>query len=753
MEPLLNRIRVRNMSSQTLKQRLKVCVATCNRADYSKLEPIITAIQADADLSLSLIVLGSHLIDDYGSTVRFIENDGFVIDQRLHTIVRGEDEAAMVESVGLSLVKLPDILQRIKPDLLIVHGDRFDALALATSAALMNYRIVHLEGGEVSGTIDDCIRHSITKLSHYHVCCTERARRRLLAMCEHPERILLSGCPSYDKLLTTDTSRERLEDLCRRYSLNPDDYIIVIQHPVTTDLKASVKMFEIVADAVIEYDRSTLFLYPNIDAGSKEMTRIMRNRGFEGASGRFPKIRAVKHVPFNDFIVLLASATCILGNSSAGIREAGAFGTPVVNVGSRQTGRESGENVLHVRDADSKEKILHAIHLQTGKRYPPSHIYGDGHAVQRITTFLKAINMDDDVQKDFSFPPMPASSSVDIDHVLDVQAAVAVDLGGTNLRVAVVTIRGRVLHAFRVANTADFEERVEVITSLTEEAKKKAITLNCRVQGIGISTGGRVDARQGILLEATSLIPGWNDVDLGGMLREKVDLPVWIDNDGNCAALAEQRFGKARGVENCITIIIGTGKKSLILSFFLLICVGIGGGILVGGELHHGVNFCAAEIGHVAVAFDGPLCSCGKRGCLEAFASGFALDREAKRLHEMGELNPSLEKDVEVSAVHLTAAAECGNKKAKEFLDQGGQALGLAVVNMLHTLNPRVVVLCGHLASVYHSTVKEVIKSRALPSAADVRVEVSDLKEQALLGAAGLVFGYSSRRLYGLNGH
>lgn len=131
-----------------------------------------------------------------------IEQDDFDIHTRLHTIVRGEDEAAMVESVGLALVKLPDVLNRLKPDIMIVHGDRFDALALATSAALMNIRILHIEGGEVSGTIDDSIRHAITKLAHYHVCCTRSAEQHLIAMCEDHDRILLAGCPSYDKLLS-----------------------------------------------------------------------------------------------------------------------------------------------------------------------------------------------------------------------------------------------------------------------------------------------------------------------------------------------------------------------------------------------------------------------------------------------------------------------------------------------------------------------------------------------------------------------
>ena len=284
-------------------------------------------------------------------------------------------------------------------------------------------------------------------------------------------------------------------------------------------------------------------------------------RSVPTVSSLLSQIKSVKHVPFDDFIVLLANAACILGNSSSGIREAGAFGTPAVNVGTRQTGRESGENVLHVRDAGSTEKLLHALRLQVGRRYPPSHIYGDGEAVRRIVDFFKAVNLDDVIQKDFSFPAMPMSSSVDIDHVLDVQSAVAIDLGGTNLRVAIVTMRGRVLHCAYAPNPNNFRDRVASITSLVDEAKIKALEMNCRLQGIGISTGGRVDARRGILLETTSLIPDWHDIDVRGMLADVIDLPVWIDNDGNCAALAEQRFGKAKGIDNCITIIIGTGKR------------------------------------------------------------------------------------------------------------------------------------------------------------------------------------------------
>lgn len=299
-------------------RKLRVCVATCNRADYSKLAPIMFGIKTEPEFfDLDVVVLGSHLIDDYGNTYRMIEQDDFDINTRLHTIVRGEDEAAMVESVGLALVKLPDVLNRLKPDIMIVHGDRFDALALATSAALMNIRILHIEGGEVSGTIDDSIRHAITKLAHYHVCCTRSAEQHLISMCEDHDRILLAGCPSYDKLLCA--KNKDYMSIIRMWlgdDVKPKDYIVALQHPVTTDIKHSIKMFELTLDALISFNKRTLVLFPNIDAGSKEMVRVMRKKGIE----HHPNFRAVKHVPFDQFIQLVAHAGCMIGNSSWGTR-------------------------------------------------------------------------------------------------------------------------------------------------------------------------------------------------------------------------------------------------------------------------------------------------------------------------------------------------------------------------------------------------------------------------------------------------
>ncbi|XP_059956827.1 bifunctional UDP-N-acetylglucosamine 2-epimerase/N-acetylmannosamine kinase isoform X2 [Mesoplodon densirostris] len=648
------------MEKKENNRKLRVCVATCNRADYSKLAPIMFGIKMEPEFfELDVVVLGSHLIDDYGNTYRMIEQDDFDINTRLHTIVRGEDEAAMVESVGLALVKLPDVLNRLKPDIMIVHGDRFDALALATSAALMNIRILHIEGGEVSGTIDDSIRHAITKLAHYHVCCTRSAEQHLISMCEDHDRILLAGCPSYDKLLSA--KNKDYMSIIRMWlgdDVKSKDYIVALQHPVTTDIKHSLKMFELTLDALISFNKRTLVLFPNIDAGSKEMVRVMRKKGIE----HHPNFRAVKHVPFDQFIQLVAHAGCMIGNSSCGVREVGAFGTPVINLGTRQIGRETGENVLHVRDADTQDKILQALHLQFGKQYPCSKIYGDGNAVPRILKFLKSIDLQEPLQKKFCFPPVKDNISQDIDHILETLSALAVDLGGTNLRVAIVSMKGEIVKKYTQFNPKTYEERINLILQMCVEAAAEAVKLNCRILGVGI-----------------------------------------------------------------------------------------GGGIIHQHELIHGSSFCAAELGHIVVSLDGPDCSCGSHGCIEAYASGMALQREAKKLHDEDQLlveGMSVPKDEAVGALHLIQAAKLGSAKAQSILRTAGTALGLGVVNILHTMNPSLVILSGVLASHYIHTVKDVIRQQALSSVQDVDVVVSDLVEPALLGAASMVLDYTTRRIY-----
>uniref|UniRef100_A0A3B5MJJ0 Bifunctional UDP-N-acetylglucosamine 2-epimerase/N-acetylmannosamine kinase n=3 Tax=Xiphophorus couchianus TaxID=32473 RepID=A0A3B5MJJ0_9TELE len=553
-------------------------------------------------------------------------------------------------------------------------------------------------------------------------------------MCEDHSRILLAGCPSYDKLLST-YHRDDYMDIIKSWlgdKVKENDYIVALQHPVTTDIQHSIKIYGLMLDALISFNKRTLILFPNIDAGSKEMVRVMRKKGIE----QHPNFQAMKHIPFEQFIQLVSHAGCMIGNSSCGVREAGAFGTPVINLGTRQTGRETGENVLHVRDADSDNKIYHALELQFGKRYPGSKIYGDGNAVPRILKFLSSIDLKEPLQKTFCFPPVKDTISQDIDHILETQSALAVDLGGTNLRVAIVCMRGNIVKKYTEPNPKTFEDRMHLILKMCKEAVQGAVRLNCRILGVGISTGGRVNPQEGIVLHSTKLIQEWSSVDLRTPISDALGLPVWVDNDGNCAALAEKKFGHGRGVDNFVTVITGTG---------------IGGGIIHNSELIHGSTFCAAELGHIKVSLDGPECSCGSQGCIEAFASGMALQREAKRLHDE-ELLKMDGMDVKlaepITAAHLISAAKNGNSKANAVLDKASLALGVGIVNILHIVNPSLVILSGVLASYYQAPVQQVMLERALFSAQSIKVVKSDLEEPALLGAASMVLDYATRRTY-----
>jgi len=384
----------------------RVCVFTANRADYSKLRPLMLALRDDSRFALSVVVMGSHLIDDFGNTWRQIKADGLPIDYQLHTIVAGGDQMSMVESVGLALMKLPDVLRQANPEIVVVHGDRFDAMAVAISAAFMNVCVCHLEGGEITGTIDESIRHSVTKLAHLHLVCTEDARQRVISMGEQPDRVLNTGCPLHDEIRRLDLSEALAVQQAwwQRHPNTPlesppDRFLLVLHHPVTSDIAASLEECEAISDAVMELAVPTILIYPNVDAGSKDMVRVMRLKGLETCD----HVLCLKHVPSHEFLLLLATANCFIGNSSAGIREAGAFGTPVINIGNRQSMRVCGGNVLQMPKVTGRS-LVEAIEAHSANRHQPCNLYGDGHAVDKMVHALSEVDVSA-TQKQYHSPP------------------------------------------------------------------------------------------------------------------------------------------------------------------------------------------------------------------------------------------------------------------------------------------------------------------------------------------------------------
>ncbi len=386
----------------------KICALTSNRADFTRIETILEAVEQHPDLQLQLVVMGSHLLEKTGRTIEEIKRKGFKVDYTIYMEVGGGNPVAMAKSVGLAMVELPTVLDRLKPDIVIVPVDRFESLAMGATAALMNICVAHIQGGEVTGTIDESIRHALTKMSHLHFVATEKSKERVTKMGELPETVFNVGCPGTDLLLKTPAIDEKttIEELNREVikggeKLNLDKpYLLIVQHPVTTEFEETTKQITQTLEALKNFNEQIIGLWPNIDAGTDEFSRILRKYILLFSSNGH-KMIILKHIPIELYVNVLRNALCQVGNSSSGIREACYFGTPVVNIGSRQTGRERGSNVIDV--GYNRDEIAKAIKKQLNHgKYPVEYIYGDGNAGKQIADILATIKLPD-IQKRITY--------------------------------------------------------------------------------------------------------------------------------------------------------------------------------------------------------------------------------------------------------------------------------------------------------------------------------------------------------------
>lgn len=369
----------------------KVCVVVGSRANYSSIKSAMRAIQEHPQLELQLIVGASALLDRFGSVVDIIERDGFTVNARIHMIIEGETPVTMAKSTGLGLLELPTVLNRLKPDVVVSVGDRFETMATAVAAAYMNVPIAHTMGGEVTGTIDESVRHAVTKLAHLHFPANEMAGRRIVQMGEDPDRVFVVGCPRIDLVDEIARNDGELPDQAwlEREGVGGnidlrEPFLIVSQHPVTTEYGQAEAQITETLHAVKDLGVPTLMLWPNVDAGSEDVARGMR----KFRETYHPEhIRFYKNFPVETFVRLSLHSGCMVGNSSSAIREGAFLGIPAVNIGSRQDQRERGRNVIDV--GYDREQIRAAIEKQLAAgRYPSEHIYGDGKAGKRIAEVL-----------------------------------------------------------------------------------------------------------------------------------------------------------------------------------------------------------------------------------------------------------------------------------------------------------------------------------------------------------------------------
>jgi len=379
----------------------KICVFVGGRANYSSIKSVMKAIDNHPQLQLQVVLGASAILERFGKVEDLIRLDGFKPDYVFHNIVEGETPSTMAKSTGLGLMDAAMIFDNLKPDMLVVVGDRYEMMSVTLAAAYMNIRVVHTMGGEVTGTIDESIRHAITKFAHIHFPANEDSRQRIIKMGEDENYVFNVGCPRMDLVADEleNDSKQALGNLFKEHGGVGQEldlskpFLLVSQHSVTTEFGNNREQIEQTLSALEQLGLPTIMLWPNADAGSDDISKGIRTYREKNNPAW---LHLFKNLPTKTYIHLMNTTSCLVGNSSSGVREGAFIGTPVVNIGTRQNKRLRTDNVIQV-DYDALQ-IKEAIEkqLEHGK-YKSSNIYGDGTAGKKIAEIL--VNSSPSIQK------------------------------------------------------------------------------------------------------------------------------------------------------------------------------------------------------------------------------------------------------------------------------------------------------------------------------------------------------------------
>lgn len=355
----------------------RILFLTGTRADFGKLRLLIRKVSDEPRFETHIFVTGMHMLSDYGSTYLEIERNNF---RNIYKYINQQPGTKTDQILSNTVLGLSNFVHEIRPDLIVVHGDRVECLAGAIVGSLNNILVAHVEGGEVSGTVDELIRHAVSKLSHVHFVANHTARRRLLQLGEEEASIHVIGSPDIDEMLRPDLPS--IEAVKAHYGISFPAYAILLYHPVTTELGRLEERCRNLVDAVLESGRRFVVIHPNNDPGSD-----LIRREYARLKGR-PGIVLYPSIRFEFFLTLLKHCELVLGNSSAGIREAPIYGRPVINVGSRQNGRSFNAAIVNV--PEEKEAILAALRHPRPTQGGLDFEFGDGKSSERFLEILLA---------------------------------------------------------------------------------------------------------------------------------------------------------------------------------------------------------------------------------------------------------------------------------------------------------------------------------------------------------------------------
>jgi len=379
-----------------------IAVIIFSRANYARIKSVLKELKKNKKINLQIILGGSAVLERFGNLEDTLKKDKLQVKQRSFFMVEGGSPSTMAKSTGLGIIDLSTIFSNLKPHIVLTVADRFETIATAITGAYMNIIVAHTQGGEVTGSIDESIRHAITKLAHIHFPASKQSYNRLIKMGEPKKNVFLVGCPSIDlinkKKLSIDNSFfKNFKYIGKKIDFN-QKYILIQYHPVTTEYDLEQKKTKILLDAIHSLNIQSVWMWPNIDAGTDLVSEEIRRFREKNISNKFC---FVKNLPPEEFLKLVNNTECFVGNSSAAIREGSYLGVPSVSVGSRQRPREHGNNVVFA--SHNKSEIIKKINIQIKKkkRIKPSKIFGSGDAGKKIAQILSNINIS--VQKKMSY--------------------------------------------------------------------------------------------------------------------------------------------------------------------------------------------------------------------------------------------------------------------------------------------------------------------------------------------------------------
>lgn len=378
-----------------MKSKRKICVVITARPSYSRIKSALQAIREHPALELQLVIAGSALLDRYGNAADFIRKDGFEAVAKVYMILEGENPTTMAKTTGLGLMELTNVFYNLQPDAVITIADRFETIATSIAAAYQNIPLVHIQGGEVTGSIDEKVRHANTKLADIHLVSNEEARERVIKLGEDPEMVINTGCPSIDLASEIKDEEKLTFNPLEKYggvgkNINwKDGYLVVMQHPVTSEYERARDHIMETLHAVRDSGIPAFWFWPNVDAGSDGTSNGIRT--FREQQNP-ENIHFFKNMDSLDFLRLLKHSKMIIGNSSVGVRECSYLGVPAIDIGSRQHRRLKAENVLH-SDYDRKEILSKINELEGNGSFASSNIYGKGDSGKKIADILATIEL------------------------------------------------------------------------------------------------------------------------------------------------------------------------------------------------------------------------------------------------------------------------------------------------------------------------------------------------------------------------